>query len=80
MGSIVFHQDDAPAHTAAIAMDFLTTSRVQMLPHCPYSPDLAPCDFFYLPRLKMHRSRKFSIADEADKEFRRLFFDLRQDY
>lgn len=47
---ILFHQDNAPAHTAARTMDYLTTSGVQMLPYPPYSPDLAPCDFFYFPR------------------------------
>jgi hypothetical protein len=24
----------------------------EVLPHPPYSPDLAPCDFFLFPRLK----------------------------
>jgi hypothetical protein len=23
-----------------------------MVPHLPYTPDLAPCDFFLFPRLK----------------------------
>lgn len=47
---IIFHQDNAPAHTAARTMEFLNKSGVQLLPHPPYSPDLAPCDFFYSPQ------------------------------
>ncbi|KAE9521254.1 hypothetical protein AGLY_018346 [Aphis glycines] len=35
--SWIFHQDNAPAH---------------MLQHPPYSPDLAPCDFWLFPKLK----------------------------
>lgn len=77
---IIFHQDNAPAHTAARTMDFLSKSRVQLLPHPAYSPDLAPCDFFLFPTLKKSlRGRRFSTADEAVDEFRRLFFDLPQD-
>lgn len=77
---ILFHQDNAPAHSAARTMDYLTTSGVQMLPHPPYSPDLAPCDFFLFPTVKkMLRGRKFNNANEAVEEFRRLFFDLPQD-
>jgi hypothetical protein len=29
-----------------------------MVPHLPYSPDLAPCDFFLFPRLKSTLKRK----------------------
>ena len=32
----------------------LIQEKVVELPHPPYSPDLAPCDFFLFPRLKKH--------------------------
>lgn len=77
---ILFHQDNAPAHTAARTVDYLATSGVQILPHPPYSPDLAPCDFFLFPTVKkMLRGRKFNTANDAVEEFHRLFFDLQQD-
>ena len=25
---------------------------IKTVPHCPYSPDLAPCDFWLFPKLK----------------------------
>ena len=31
---------------------FLTSKKVKVLNHPPYSPDLSPCDFFLFPRLK----------------------------
>ena len=31
---------------------FLASEKVKVLNHPPYSPDLSPCDFFLLPRLK----------------------------
>ena len=44
--------DKAPAHTSAIVTAFLKKEKVTVLPHPPYSPDLAPCDFFLFPKLK----------------------------
>ena len=46
--------DNAPAHTStsAIVTVFLKKEKVTVLPHPPYSPDLAPCDFFLFPKLK----------------------------
>jgi transposase len=41
-------------------MDFLAKEKVKILPHPPYSPDLAPADFFLFPRLKRKLSgRKY---------------------
>ena len=48
--------DNAPAHKASVVVDFFTSENVNMLPHQPYSPDLAPCDFFLFPKLKKHLS------------------------
>ena len=32
--------------------EFLTKNNIAVLEQPPYSPDLAPCDFFLFPRLK----------------------------
>lgn len=48
--------DNAPCHRASAVTDFLNKEQVKVLPHPPYSPDLAPCDFFLFPRLKKHLS------------------------
>jgi len=34
--------------------EFLAQNNITTLPHPPYSPDLAPCDFFLFPKLKTH--------------------------
>jgi hypothetical protein len=36
---------------------FLALNKTTTLPHSPYSPDLAPCDFFLFPKLKTHLKR-----------------------
>ena len=40
------HHDKAPAHAALLTRWFLTDNNVTVVPHPPYSPDLAPSDFF----------------------------------
>ena len=37
---LLLHHDNAPAHTTAKTLDFLTTSGVQLATHPAYSPDL----------------------------------------
>ena len=45
-------QDKAPAHTSKIAMAAVTKYRFEVLSHPPYSPDLAPSDFYLFPNLR----------------------------
>ena len=42
----------APVHTAASVKNWLAARGVQMVDHAPYSPDLAPADFFLFPKMK----------------------------
>ncbi|CAG4977612.1 unnamed protein product [Parnassius apollo] len=49
---VLFHQDNAPAHKAAVAMAAIQETGFELLEHPPYSPDLAPSDFYLFPRLK----------------------------
>lgn len=63
--NVVLHQDNAPSHTAVhtqLEIDVLGFQRVE---HPPYSPDLAPLDFAYFPKLKSHlRGNHFQDRDE----------------
>jgi hypothetical protein len=48
------HHNYAPSHTSIAVKEFLAQNNITMLPHPPYSPDLAPWDFFLFPKLKTH--------------------------
>ncbi|GFX97844.1 putative mariner transposase [Trichonephila clavipes] len=50
--SWILHQDKAPAHNALSVKRYLADKRTPVLEHAPYSPDLAPCDFFFFPKIK----------------------------
>ena len=48
----VLRHDNAPGHTALSIREFMARKNIPVIPHPPYSPDLAPCDFFLFPKLK----------------------------
>jgi len=51
--------DNAPSQNSLIVRRFLGKNRVCVLNHPPYSPDLAPCDFAFFPKLKMKLKRTY---------------------
>ena len=46
------HMDNASPHTSLLTRTFLIQSGTKVMVHPPYSPDLAPSDFWFFPRLK----------------------------
>ncbi len=48
----ILHHDNARTHTARIITDYLKKMKIRVMPHPPYSPDEAPCDFYLFPFLK----------------------------
>ena len=50
--TLILHRDNAPAHTSLSVKQFLVSKQITKLNHPPYSPGLAPCDFFLFPKLK----------------------------
>lgn len=64
-----------PVHTAFTARSSLNKNGFAEINHPPYSPDLAPCDYFLFKNLKKNlRGRRFS-TDEEMKEAVNDHFD-----
>ena len=64
-GDWFFHHDNAPAHSALRTHEFLAKHTITVLPHPPYSLDLALCDFFLFPMLKRPlKGRRFETIPE----------------
>lgn len=55
-GSWRLLHDNAPSHRSTLVTDYLTKNRILTINHSPYSPDLAPCDFYLFG--KMHLPMK----------------------
>jgi len=49
----LLHHDIAPTHAALLTRRFLTDNNMTVVPRPPYSPDLAPSNFYLFPKLKM---------------------------
>ena len=84
-----FHEDNAPVHNSILVTDYLTNMGIKTVPHPPYSPDLAPCDFCLYPKLKgccyeTTEEMKVSVMKVIDtltqEDFHRAFQKLLERY
>jgi len=66
---VLFHHDNAPAHTSALAQGKLVELGYELLPHPPYSPDLAPCDFFLFPRRRSSPPQRPILQTSRKRNF-----------
>jgi transposase len=72
----VFHHDNAPAHSFLVR-NFLAKNETTVVPQPPYSPDLAPADFFLFPKLKSTlKGRRFNTFDEIQKKSKNGLFAI----
>ena len=55
----ILHRDNAPCHTLLLVRQFLSNKNIMVCPQPPYSPDLAPCDFWLFPKVKMTMKGKY---------------------
>ena len=60
-----FHQDNAPVHNSILVTDYLTKMDIKTVPQPPYSPNLAPCDFWLFPKLRGCRYETIEEMKEA---------------
>ena len=62
---VLLQQDNAPVHSSKVAMQSVRDCGFELLPHPPYSPDLAPSDFFLFSKLKKElRGQRYEDDDE----------------
>jgi hypothetical protein len=53
--------DNAPAHPTALVQALLQSITLPIFVSLPYSPDLAPCDFWLFPKLKSPLKRRIFV-------------------
>ena len=69
------HHDYAPAQVSLLIREFLTKHETTVVPQPPYSPDLAPADFFLFQNLKSSpEGRRFQTVEETEEN---LIWDFR---
>jgi len=76
-GDWILHHDNAPAHTSHLLQQFLAKHGTAQLQQLPYSPDLAPCDFFLFPRLKkVLKGHRFEAMEDIKRNSMKTLLDI----
>ena len=76
MGQWHFQQDNAPIHNSIHVRNYLTNMGIKTVPQPPYSPDLAPCDFWLFPKL---RGCRYDIIEEMKEAVTKVIDTLTQE-
>jgi transposase len=61
------HHDNAPAHALLLIRSYLAKHQTSVVPHPPYSLDLAPADVFRFPKLKTTLKERFQTTEDIQK-------------
>jgi histone-lysine N-methyltransferase SETMAR len=69
------HHDNAPAHSSHLIQSSLAKHGIPVVRQAPYSPDMAPCDFWLFPKWK--RPLKGSRFDSHEDIMRNATKTLR---
>jgi hypothetical protein len=73
----LLHHDNAPSHISVLIQHFLVKYKMTVIPHTPYSPDLAPCDIFLFPKTKLKLTEcRFDSTEEVQTESQRVLDTL----
>jgi hypothetical protein len=68
------HVDNAKPHISKMSIEKIDELGFILVPQPPYSPNLAPCDFFLFGYLKQHLERKhFTREDQVIAAVREVF-------
>jgi len=74
-------QDNAPIHTARVATAAASDCGFEILPHPPYSPDLAPSDYYLFPKLKSHLSgQRYSSNNDVMYSLNEFFAEVEKNF
>lgn len=55
---VILHHDNTPTHTLHLASSTIHDLKYELLRHLPYSPDVAPSDYFLFPFEKNYLARR----------------------
>jgi len=78
-GNWMLHDDNVPSHQALVTREFLAHNSIIALPQPPYSPDLAPCNFFLSLKMKLQlKGHHYDTVEEIQRESQNVIGRLRE--
>ena len=67
-GDWQLHHDNISAHASHLVQTFFSKHQITQVTQPPYSPDLAPCDFWLFPKLiSPLKGKRFQKVDEIQE-------------
>ena len=67
-GQLVIGSFIMPAHASHLVQSFLVKHKITQVTQLPYSPDLAPCNFWLFPKLKSPlKGKRFQTINEIQE-------------
>jgi hypothetical protein len=77
-GQATAKRQNAPAHMSLKATEFVCNNMF-IVPHPAYSPDLGPCDFALLLKLKMKlKGQRFETVSDIQRESQAALDSIKQ--
>ena len=76
IGSVTFPPGQCPSPQLHFVTDYLTKMSIKTVPHPPYSPDLAPCDFLLFSKL---RGCRYETTEEMKEAVTKVIDKLTQE-
>ena len=77
INSWFLHHANAQSHTALVLRDYFVKNSTHIIPQPSYSSDLAPCDFWLLPKLKKPlRGTRFKSIDEIKAKTKKALMPI----
>ena len=62
------HHNNTPTHASHLMQRFLAKHQITQVTQPPYSPDLAPCNFWLFPKLKSPlKGKRFQTVDKIQE-------------
>lgn len=78
---VIYHHDNARIHTAETVKKTLRELNYQLMPHPPYSPDIAPCDYHLFRGLKTFlRGKKFDNLEQIENVLNQYFMSKNRSF
>ena len=72
--TMLLHYDNAPSHNANMVTNYLIKTTFRKVPHPPYSPDLAICDFGVFGTAKNYmQGKRFGTEEALLSELNKFF-------
>jgi len=79
-GTWQLHHENAPAHSSQLIQTLLAKHNIPVVRQAPYSPDMAPCDFWLFAHLKTQlKGTRFESRNDIIRNTTAKLYSIRKE-